>query len=143
MLSADKSQPLFFHILHQSRVCSAKSHHIPETWLRMGPSVLMGHLQVQKSHKTSAPALPHCQTPPQLLSHYFKEKQHPIHVFPLKSGQELVLDSLELLWPWLCWGSEDKGHSSCVLCQPSHVAQAGQRWLLELIHPCLTLLCPL
>lgn len=46
-----KPQPLFLQLLHQSRACSFKSHHMPwhqEPWVRMGPpgcSVLMDKLR--------------------------------------------------------------------------------------------------
>lgn len=100
-----KPQPLCFHLLTQSRACSAKPHHMPwfqKSWSRMSPpghSVLMGYLQLQELGITQEhwpwPQPLHSLTATNVTSPVyspcFREKQHPIHAF---CSRELALDSL-------------------------------------------------
>lgn len=71
-----------------------------------------------------APALPHCQAPPQFIAHSFKEKQHPVHAVPSR-----VVRS----WPWIHVGA---ARTRCPL-QPQHAALAAGL-LLSTPRPCRT-----
>lgn len=77
-----KPQPLFLHLLSQVRACSAKPHHVPrhqQTPVQDGPTRMgpPGCCEPAASSGAGnhtrppalapAPALPHCQAPPQFL----------------------------------------------------------------------------
>lgn len=98
-------------------LCQIPPHALARTLVQDGPTRMLCPYGVPASSGAgnhsrplalaSAPALPHCQAPPQFPAHCFKEEQHPIHAFHsrvLRSCPWIYLDSFlpVLLWPWLC-----------------------------------------